>query len=201
MALYRRALGIYEKALGPNHPEVIRLAGVRHDLKTRLSRCGGGSTGGQDQEDERMSYERDADCNTIDISVTLLCLGCGPQTMTVDVNGTRKTETPLPTHVTYAILPTQEVENDVAFPQYAKMVAKQLDNRGSGRAAKRRQIGRISPTTYTKGHPAGAASSGPISVWGAGWAQAVRGSARTVWRDRRHRNSLRANTTQLMMSS
>ena len=59
----------------------------------------------------------------------LLFLGCA-HTFTVDVKGTQKTETPIPSHVTYAVFPTTEVEKDPTFPEYAKIVAKQLETRG-----------------------------------------------------------------------
>ncbi|MGH7230771.1 MAG: DUF4136 domain-containing protein [Nitrospiraceae bacterium] len=60
--------------------------------------------------------------------ITLLWLGCA-HTVTVDVKGTQKTEAAVPSHVTYAVLPTNEVENDRAFPDYAKLTTKQLEDR------------------------------------------------------------------------
>jgi hypothetical protein len=59
----------------------------------------------------------------------LACLGCA-QVITVDMSGTKKTETPIPSHVTYAVLPTTGLEKDAAFPGYAQLVAQKLDERG-----------------------------------------------------------------------
>lgn len=59
----------------------------------------------------------------------LACLGCA-QVVTVDMTGTKKTETPILSHVTYAVLPTTGLEKDAAFPGYAQLVAQKLDERG-----------------------------------------------------------------------
>ncbi|ALA57328.1 DUF4136 domain-containing protein [Nitrospira moscoviensis] len=57
----------------------------------------------------------------------LLCLSSGcTSTMTVEANGSRKTDQPLPPHVTFAVFPTTEVEKDLAFPAYARLVARKL---------------------------------------------------------------------------
>lgn len=61
--------------------------------------------------------------------VTVLMVGCA-HGVVVQVTGTQKNATPIPVHVTYAVLPTEEVEKDRTFPRYAKMVAKKLDDRG-----------------------------------------------------------------------
>jgi Domain of unknown function (DUF4136) len=59
----------------------------------------------------------------------LSCLGCA-QVVTVDMTGTKKTDTPIPSHVTYAVLPTTGLEKDAAFSGYAQLVAQKLDERG-----------------------------------------------------------------------
>jgi hypothetical protein len=42
----------------------------------------------------------------------------------------RNGEAIIPSHVTYAIFPTGEVEKDSAFPTYARLVAKKMDEQG-----------------------------------------------------------------------
>jgi hypothetical protein len=54
--------------------------------------------------------------------------GCAPTTV-VSVTGTSNSDTPIPSHVTYAVLPVVEVENDPSFPKYAEVVARQMDAR------------------------------------------------------------------------
>ena len=100
----------------------------------------------------------------------LLCLGCGHQMMTVDVNGTRKTETPIPSHVTYAVFPTTEVETDPAFPTYAKMVAKKMEERGYRKSSERTaNLGVFLAYGMHEGSSqAGAAASGPGMGMGGG---------------------------------
>lgn len=60
--------------------------------------------------------------------ILLLCVGCA-QTVAVTVSGTNKAGEPIPSHVTYAVLPTGEVEKDLGFPEYAKLVAHHMDAR------------------------------------------------------------------------
>jgi hypothetical protein len=56
----------------------------------------------------------------------LSCAGCG-QISVVTVTGT--SSSPMPSHVTYAVLPVIELENDPSFPKYAELVASQMDAR------------------------------------------------------------------------
>ncbi len=62
-------------------------------------------------------------------AVLLICAGCA-QTVTVNVSGTSKSSDPMPQRVTYTVMPTNEVEKDAAFPEYAKLVAQKMDARG-----------------------------------------------------------------------
>jgi hypothetical protein len=55
-------------------------------------------------------------------------VGCS-QISVVTVTGTSNSETPIPSHVTYAVLPVVEIEKDPSFPKYAEIVARQLDAR------------------------------------------------------------------------
>jgi hypothetical protein len=55
-------------------------------------------------------------------------VGCS-QISVVTVTGTSNSETPIPSHVTYAVLPVVEIENDPSFPKYAEIVARQMDAR------------------------------------------------------------------------
>ena len=59
----------------------------------------------------------------------LLCIGCAPM-VTVSANGTQKADPPIPPHVTYAIFPAAEVENDPAFATYSRLIAKKMDEHG-----------------------------------------------------------------------
>ena len=59
----------------------------------------------------------------------LLCVGCAPM-VTVSANGTQKADPPIPPHVTYAIFPAAEVENDPAFATYSRLIAKKMDEHG-----------------------------------------------------------------------
>ncbi len=59
----------------------------------------------------------------------LTCAGCA-QTVTVHVSGTGTSPDPIPQHVTYTVMPTNEVEADAAFPEYAKLVSARMDARG-----------------------------------------------------------------------
>ena len=59
----------------------------------------------------------------------LVCTGCA-QTVTINVSGTSKSSDPIPQHVTYTVMPTNEVEKDSAFPDYAKFVSNKMDARG-----------------------------------------------------------------------
>ncbi|MDF2970059.1 MAG: exported protein of unknown function [Microvirga sp.] len=114
--------------------------------------------------------------------LALLWLGYA-RTVTVDVIGTQKTDTVLPSHVTYAVLPTTEVEKDRTFPDYAKLVANQLEHRGYRQTdAKVAKLGvylaysiserSTSPSTSTAlqgaGSPSGMASGGGSSGYGYG---------------------------------
>ena len=54
--------------------------------------------------------------------------GCS-QISVVTVTGTSSSDTPIPSHVTYAVLPVVEVEKDPSFPKYAEVVARQMDAR------------------------------------------------------------------------
>jgi hypothetical protein len=54
--------------------------------------------------------------------------GCS-QISVVTVTGTSNSETPIPPHVTYAVLPVVEIEKDPSFPKYAEIVARQMDAR------------------------------------------------------------------------
>lgn len=64
------------------------------------------------------------------ILMTLLCFcaGCA-STLTVQANGSRKADQPIPPHVTYAVFPTDEVKEDPAFPAYARLVAREMAKR------------------------------------------------------------------------
>src|SRR3712207_5964161 len=57
-----------------------------------------------------------------------LCAGCATG-LTVEANGSRKTDQPIPSHVTYAVFPTAEVEKDPAFPTYARLVSTEMIKR------------------------------------------------------------------------
>jgi hypothetical protein len=60
---------------------------------------------------------------------TSLCAGCA-SSVTIESKGTQKPDAPIPAHVTYAIFPASEVEKDAAFPQYARLVAAEMNERG-----------------------------------------------------------------------
>lgn len=57
-----------------------------------------------------------------------VCAGCS-QISVVTVTGTRNSDTPIPPHVTYAVLPVVEVEKDPSFSKFADLVARQMDAR------------------------------------------------------------------------
>ncbi|MGC4098134.1 MAG: DUF4136 domain-containing protein [Nitrospira sp.] len=59
----------------------------------------------------------------------LACMGCA-QTVTVNVFGTSQSPDPIPRDVTYSVMPTNEVEKDPAFLEYAKLVSHKMDARG-----------------------------------------------------------------------
>jgi len=59
--------------------------------------------------------------------ILLTCAGCAP-TVSVTVTGTHS-GAPIPSHVTYAVIPIAEVEKDPAFPKYADLVARHMDAR------------------------------------------------------------------------
>ena len=71
-----------------------------------------------------MLYNHVAVCGML-----LVWAGCA-QTVTVNVSGTSKSSDPIPQHVTYTVMPTNEVEKDAAFPEYAKLIAHKMDARG-----------------------------------------------------------------------
>ena len=58
----------------------------------------------------------------------LLCAGCA-QTITVSVTGANQADSPIPSHATYAVLPTKDVEKNPAFLGYARLVANNMDAR------------------------------------------------------------------------
>lgn len=66
---------------------------------------------------------------TSSAGVMLLCAGCA-STVTIEAKGTQKADATIPSHVTYAVLPTMEVEKDPNFTTYARLVAKKMDERG-----------------------------------------------------------------------
>lgn len=65
-------------------------------------------------------------CRTLVAGLMLVSLGCAGG-VTVDVHG-RGTQ-PIPPHITFAVIPTGEVEHDPAFPSYARLVARKLAER------------------------------------------------------------------------
>jgi len=54
--------------------------------------------------------------------------GCS-QISVVTVTGTSNSDIPIPSHVTYAVLPVAEVEKDPSFQKYADIVSHQMDVR------------------------------------------------------------------------
>ena len=70
-----------------------------------------------------MSTQR---CRTLVAGLILFGLGCAGG-VTVDVHGQGKQ--PIPSHITFAVLPTGEVEHDPAFATYARLVARKLAER------------------------------------------------------------------------
>lgn len=65
-------------------------------------------------------------CRTLVTGLTLLSLGCAGG-VTVDVHG--RGMHPIPSHITFAVIPTGEVEHDPAFPTYARLVTHKLAER------------------------------------------------------------------------
>lgn len=63
------------------------------------------------------------------VGIGLLCESCSSM-VTIEAKGTRNGEATIPSHVTYAVFPTGEVEKDSAFPTYARLVAKKMDEQG-----------------------------------------------------------------------
>lgn len=64
------------------------------------------------------------------VCMLLLCMGVGCASgVMVEANGSRKTDQPIPPHVTYAVFPTGEVEKDPAFSTYARLVAAEMNRR------------------------------------------------------------------------
>lgn len=60
--------------------------------------------------------------------LVLTSIACSPIAV-VTVTGTTNADTPIPSHVTYAVLPVVELEKDPSFPKYAELVARQMDSR------------------------------------------------------------------------
>lgn len=63
------------------------------------------------------------------IGMALLCASCASM-VTIEATSMLKNEGTIPSHVTYAVMPTTEVEKDPSFPGYARLVAKKMDERG-----------------------------------------------------------------------
>lgn len=63
------------------------------------------------------------------IGIVLLCAGCSSM-VSIETKGKRSGEAALPSHVTYAVFPTGEVEKDSAFPTYARLVAEKMNDHG-----------------------------------------------------------------------
>lgn len=61
-------------------------------------------------------------------SFLFVSAGCS-QISVVTVTGTSNSDTRVPAHVTYAVLPVVEVEKDPSFPKYAELVARHMDAR------------------------------------------------------------------------
>ena len=59
----------------------------------------------------------------------LLCAGCSSM-VTIEAKGTRNGEATIPSHVTYAVFPTGEVEKDPSFSTYSRLVARKMDEHG-----------------------------------------------------------------------
>jgi hypothetical protein len=66
---------------------------------------------------------------TFSAGVMLLSAGCASM-VSIEAKGTQKTEATIPSQVTYAVLPTVEVEKDPNFSTYAGLVARKMDERG-----------------------------------------------------------------------
>lgn len=62
------------------------------------------------------------------LTVIATFVGCAP-TVVVTTTGTNNSDKPIPSHVTYVVLPVVEVENDPSFPKYAELVGRQMDAR------------------------------------------------------------------------
>ena len=60
------------------------------------------------------------------IIALLTCVGCA-QVVAVTVKGTSGSEGPIPSHVTYAVLPVAEVEKTPLSKRYAELVERQMD--------------------------------------------------------------------------
>lgn len=65
----------------------------------------------------------------------IVCAGCA-HTVVIDASGTTKSGS-IPAHVTYAVLPTTEVEKDASFPQYAALVAGKMEEMGYKRTTEK----------------------------------------------------------------
>jgi hypothetical protein len=113
------------------------------------------------------------------IGMLLLCSGCASM-VTIEAKGTLKSEATIPPHVTYAVLPTTDVEKDPAFSTYARLVAKKMDERGFKESdAKTAMLGvyvgyGVTESTTVASPPVPPRRWEVPAEWGpAGWDQAV----------------------------
>ncbi|BCA56623.1 exported protein of unknown function [Nitrospira sp. KM1] len=112
------------------------------------------------------------------VGLLLLCAGCA-QTVAVNVTGSSKSGESIPQHVTYTVLPTNEVEKDQDFPEYARLVSTKMDARGYKQTStKTAQLGIFLAYGTTEGSraisnaggglPPGGGSMGPSGGMGPG---------------------------------
>ena len=95
----------------------------------------------------------------------LICAGC-TQISVVTVTATSSSDTPLPSRVTYAVLPVTELEKDPSFPKYAELVSSQMDARDYKKASSQTaQLGVFLLYTTREGT---SKSGGGISSGGSG---------------------------------
>lgn len=106
--------------------------------------------------------------------LVLFCAGCA-RTITVEVHG--KGETPIPSHVTYAVFPAVEVEKDPAFPAYARLVAKKMNEQGYKKTESRTAklavylaygVSESSPGTLSQGSSSTLGTPGAMGATGGG---------------------------------
>ncbi|GIW54417.1 MAG: hypothetical protein KatS3mg082_0821 [Nitrospiraceae bacterium] len=109
-------------------------------------------------------------------------LGCA-RTVTVDVQG--KGETPIPSHITYAVFPAQEVEKDSAFSTYARLIAQKMNEHGyketESRTAKLAVylaygVSESSPGTLSRGASSMLGSPGGMGASGGAYGTSVASS-------------------------